>query len=471
MLALTVFDATVPVRAQEADAWESPQLIFGTTGRASHPVLTSDESGYVHLFWEYGAPGHEDEGAYQSIYYSRFDQNSWSVPVDVVFSRDDKVARGLSAVTTNDWRLHLVWSAGDEILYSSAESYSAESALAWSVPLSLAAGPPLLEPFITSDGETLFVVWTQAGEGLMFSISQDGGASWSAPNLIFPARNSNELARYGRMAVDEAGRLHVVLTHVVDAIDDSTADMYLYYLVSEDNGRSWTAPHLLDDSPDFGQVNVVTYSENIVHVTWNGRAGHGGRYHRWSSDRGRTWSVRAEIVAPTQNDGLGSAGLTGPPAMFAGEDEILHFISAAKGSNYYVRWSRERWGDPVIISGNITGDGVTNTYNDTMEAPSMVLSRDGYLYAAMQDGNERIWITKTRIFNGETPLVAVPAPTAQPTPPLTPDSTESPIHTRSYAGLNSDQARSVTRLTLILLMLAPPVCLIAIVIRLRSYRR
>lgn len=405
--------------ASSRNNWQPPTKLFETTGRASEAEVVADSSGAVHVFWAYAAPNSDDAGWGQAIYYARLQDGKWTEPVDVLISPGNRVARMHSVVVDNAGYLQIVWSASNAILYSRAYAPEAETARSWITPLPLSAYASTLEPAITADRNNgLYVVWTQAKAGLMFVRSDDGGQTWSAPKTIFEADADNELATWGRIALDKKGRIHVVLSYSVE--DSSgrygrTDAQLLYYLRSEDRGETWNEPLLITPEPDFGEINVVTFGSDTVHLVWNGRAGRHGRYHRWSQDGGQTWSTTEEVIAPGAL--FGNAGLTGFPAIATDSTGALHLVSTGSPTgmtvDYYMEWLNGVWSVPVSISAGIDGNGVTGKLT-SLEQPSVAISEGNRLHVVFHDGFERIWYTSVDIDAPHEP----PVPYSTTAPPL-----------------------------------------------------
>ncbi len=462
--------------------WTPPVNLFETEGRASEAEVVTDLSGVVHVFWAFGAPGAEENGSAQAIYYSRYKDGVWSEPVDVLISPGGRVARMHAVVSDAQGYLHIVWSGGDSIFYSQAHAAKAGDSRAWTAPRALITGATSLAPAIAiSQQNELYVLWSQGGSGLMFVRSIDSGQSWSEPRAIYEAGGPKELAASGRIAVDERGRLHIVFTYAVEDADPGNSDihvrnpMYLYYMRSDDNGETWTEPWLVVPEPRFGEIAVATYGEDMVHLVWNGRAGRDGRYHRWSPDGGRTWSDVIEVLAPAPLNPIGTGGLTGFPALVTDAIGSLHLVSATGRGQYYFRWQAGVWSPPLLISPGVLGGGVTNTA-ESIEQPSIALSEGNRLHVVFHDGFERIWYTGATIdapYLPPQPLPpprteAIAMPTAQPIAPtaIVPTSTPMlPVATQAPPG-----AGSSTYLPLLVSVL-PVVVLIGIVVVAHNARR
>jgi len=393
-------------------------MLFETAGRASEAEVVGDLNGVIHVFWAYGAPDNEESGAAQAIYYVRQQDGQWSEPVDILISSGDRVARMHAVVSDPRGYLHITWSGGDSIFYSRAYAPDAGNSRAWTQPKALTSGAVSLSPAIAHapTGE-LYVLWSQGGSGLMFVRSEDGGQSWSDPSAIFEASGPRELAASGRIAVDEAGRLHVVFTYAVENADPANTDLhvrnphYLYYMRSDDQGKTWTEPLLVVPEPRFGEINVAIYGSDTVHLAWNGRAGRNGRYHRWSEDGGESWSNVIEVLPPAPQSPIGDGGLTGFPALATDATGALHMVSATGGGDYYFRWDDGAWSSPVLISPGLDGSGVTGE-SGSLEQPSIAISQGNQLHAVFHDGFERIWHTSAAIDAPYEAPVALPTPVA-----------------------------------------------------------
>lgn len=474
---LVAYPATA--RAQgNPPAWTPPSNLFETEGRASEAEVVADPFGAVHVFWAYGAPDAEEEGWGQAIYYTRLHDGVWSEPVDVLVSPGGRPARMPSAAADSDGVLHVVWSGGNALFYSRAYAPEAGAAMAWTTPEALAIGVAASEPAVAvGPDDALFAIWSQARAGLIFARSDDGGQNWSAPQVIYQADRDNELARWGRIAVDGAGRIHAVLTYTVD---DPTANAgritnLLYYLRSDDQGATWTEPRLMTPEPDFGEISVATFGEDTVHVVWNGRAGRHGRYHRWSQDGGEAWSAIDEVIAPAPANPIGNGGLTGFPALATDADGALHMVTTAVQGNFYLRWQDGVWTSPVLITPGLDGNGVTRTAN-SLEQPSIAISQGDQLHAVFHDGFERIWHTSRQIDAPYQPPQAAPTrapasaaePTAGPATPVTASPTPAP--SLPVAAQAPPPATSPSYVP-ILAGVAPAVLLIGVVVLMVGARR
>lgn len=434
------FQVSSLVVLAQAGQWAPPLNLFETEGRASEAEVVADSAGTVHVFWAYGAPGAEESGNTQAIYYARKDQTGWSTPLDILVSPGGREARFHSVTIDKAGFLHIVWSGGAALYYSRAYAPEAGSATAWTAPLTLASGTLIAEPAIAVDENgNLYAVWTQGFAGLMFAYSQNGGQRWSTPQVIYRAAQDNELARWGRIAVDQRGRLHVALTYTVrnPANTQERSDPnYLYYLRSDDGGVTWSEPFLVAPEADFGEINVATFETDIVHLVWNGRAGRHGRYHRWSQDGGQSWSSVVEILAPSPENPIGTGGLTGFPTLATDSTGTLHLVSATGRGQYYFSWTAAGWTAPLLISSGVVGGGVTNT-TESIEQPSLAIGEGNQLHVVFHDGFERIWYTTAATAAPHQPAISLPTPdmaatlAASPLPTATVAQEPTPVPVRA----------------------------------------
>ena len=61
--------------------WTTPDLLFESEDRLPYPSIIADQSGRLHLFWQYVDPDIPD---IDQIYYSQWDGSDWSIPLDIV---------------------------------------------------------------------------------------------------------------------------------------------------------------------------------------------------------------------------------------------------------------------------------------------------------------------------------------------------------------------------------------------------
>src|SRR5437868_4152461 len=99
--------APLSENAAAAGIWSKPTLLFSTTGFTSNPVLVSDSSGDVHLFFWYSEQRGDASRATGVLMYARLHRGVWSKPVDVQAPADGGAQQ--SVALDSRGFLHLIW--------------------------------------------------------------------------------------------------------------------------------------------------------------------------------------------------------------------------------------------------------------------------------------------------------------------------------------------------------------------------
>ena len=410
LISFHLISTSESVSAQSSQPiWDEPQEVFATNGRASNAVVVADSNGAAHLFWGFGSEVLEGNIENQSIFYAKIENGGISEPTDILVSPSDLRARTPQATIDDRGFLHVVWSGGNAILHSTSFVNDAHTARGWRMPMFITSGQSALEPFISFVGGTeLVIVWSNSSQGLMLSKSNDYGESWSNPRVVFGISRVGENIRWGRLATDKNGILHLVLTQVTKSTDsDSGADdMLLYYLRSDTKGQSWSQPFLLSKEPDFGQASIVIRNDNEVHVVWNGRSYRRGRFHRWSPDNGLTWNQPVKFIG--SGDTNLSGGLTGMMPLITDNSGQIHTLSTGT-ENHHLQWADSAWSKPRSISAEIEGMGISGSAQ-SVESPSLAITNGNQIHAVFHDGFERIWHVSGALPLPKSPSVPYSAP-------------------------------------------------------------
>lgn len=355
--------------------WSEPVLLFEVADAKTiqEPIVLSDSYGNVHIFWEVlnGNPGESD-----LIYYMRQDALGWTSPVDIVSA--DRIL-GLNAVVAQDEFIYLVWSgAGDILSYSRAPVQGAESVKNWSKPIQL-IGASLYASIAPSPSGDIYLAYAERGNaGVYEQVIESNNLDNSLLRLITPNSSLNTSSEYVQMRVSNNGTRHVVWTEF--DLPDYWPPRGVFYAHSVDGGDTWSVPKLLaGDGHD--QINITVLDDSNIHVAWNGMAGVGGRYHRWSSDGGVTWSETYEVVP------AGISGTEGPPEILGDQADVVHMLTTYSGCAWYTYFENQRWANPVCIS------GAKAQASNFMEQPAMAISEGNKLHAVFWDDRKRLWYT------------------------------------------------------------------------------
>ncbi len=304
------------------------------------PVLLCDQYQNTHLLWT----DRSEDGA--AIFYRHDRDGSWSVPMDILALSDPVMTRLSAAILGQNDTIHIVWindwDRGD-LYYSQASLHDAHNPRAWSPPRLLASEAESGSIAADLEGNLHIVYGTSDREGHWLAAeyirSEDEGFTWSDPTTGFSTTASTPSRILSRIAIDEAGRIHVGIS-----VRSQEYGVYseIGYVRSLDGGQTWSNYLLIDNlGTTFQGVNTLApyaFGESEIHLTWHDPR----RMHQWSSDGGTTWSEPTEIMP------LGGA-FGGPNALVKDEAGIVHVVTAVKGGVYSASWNGARWNPPTRI--------------------------------------------------------------------------------------------------------------------------
>ena len=436
--------------------WSEPVLLFqaGSTKEIHSPFVIADSYGNVHVFWTLTS-GSQDE--LDAIYYMRLDSEGWTTPVDVVAAAPARAAR--AAISQDDF-IHLIWNGLGGISYSRAPIHGAEIVHNWSEPVVI-TDANIHASIVNSPSEIIYLAYPGVGQSGIFEQVLEPNLSWSSAITISENFFTNTASDYVQMGVSSNGVMHVAWTEFY--YPESWPPRGVFYSNSTDGGNSWSAPVLLAGD-GFDQINVSVVDDSIIHVAWNGMAGVGGRYHRWSSDGGQTWSQTIEVVPP------GVGGTEGFPQLVGDNAGTLHLLTTYEGCAWYTYFENYRWAAPVCISGNEA------RASDYIEESSMGVSEGDRLHAVFWDARKRLWYTtkitdaswippKT-IDNGLIQPAQSPIPTVFPVITPTAHSTSLPADWQIAAESRFNYSPG----QILILSLSPVLLLIVVIAVFRFYK-
>lgn len=302
--------------------------------------LVADVYGTAHLTWLNFPRAVGPSGDQVLMYYSQWDGQTWTTPVDIFVGTNTDPLGGSVLLPTDDGYLHVFWISNARLMHSIAWGGDATRPQAWSSPeTAVAFSYPLFTPFdaaIDSKGHFHVVVTVRVGN-LYYLRSEDQGRTWTDPVAI--TNVAANIATYmPKIAIATDGRIHVVWAEV-DPNDNSARTGQVKYTFSVDDGDTWSEP--LDfGGPAHGDPNVAAFGANDVYVAWNGGvASEGGRFFRYSRDGGITWSDRIKFSE--------RRGLSNYPSIVSDSLGRLHLIT---GDGEYVMWDGAAFTPPVSLS-------------------------------------------------------------------------------------------------------------------------
>lgn len=354
---LVVIASVGEANAQGTVYWDDPVQLSDSKNGAGSPAIAVDLSGTVHVIWSQSTQdGVIGEG--DTLFYTQFDGQTWSPPIDVLVSTTGLgAAQFPEMVATSDGVLHVTWTSGGEtanLMYSRVHVCCGEDVYQWSKPISLATPVNQQTHFATDARGNLYIAYADTAMGeIFFLYSLDGGNSWSDPVKIPSVlKQPDEYSLYPRLSVGQSGRIHLVWNVL------PWPGRSIWYSYSDDHGQTWHAPVKIDDinsgkyREDFGPIvpNVQTRGENEVHIVWDG-APTVERNHVFSMDGGETWS-QPDIVFPE----ISLSGRAGWNEMAVDSAGTLHVVSIL--GPLHSSWDGQGWiASQDIATRNYLGDG------------------------------------------------------------------------------------------------------------------
>lgn len=370
------------VEAQSPDgSWSDFENISVTPTASTYPCIVADAQGYVHVFWSEdvggdtnntllnpdGTPALDSRGNPlnvltddgNTLFYTRWDRNEWSEPIDIQVNPNGNIEYP-RAVVDPQGMLHVVWvgsnGAATWVMYSRVWASKADSAQDWTQPIALVERTlyAYYPVDIAVDGEGgLHVLYFKLGEnsGTYVINSSDGGNTWSDPIQLYQTqdpRGSNEGIAPVELVVDHNNRLHATWSRY----DISGNGKAIYYSQSSDLGKTWSRPFEVDRwqigwyETDWLSTGVVG---DEIHLVWEGSGNVAYLNERISKDGGQTWGENHHIL-------LNLVGENGFANLVTDSANQLHMLVTKRGDPsayahgiWYTTWDHDHWPDPVLL--------------------------------------------------------------------------------------------------------------------------
>ena len=431
VLLLAILPAIL-VSAQVSELnWSEPVRL--SSGKpASAASLVADPYGFLHVLWTEKLP---DE--HTIIQYSRFDGETWSVPISVHITPKNFSIGTISPVVDQYGILHVVWTEGInfKVLYSTKVSvFDTLSFYKWQEPeqTKIAADQVILQIDSSGKYHLLFSRIDDTGRGVYYVHSEDDGNTWSNPLWIDPDIPLGLFPSSLSFSLDDSGGLHATWGYAIfdDSIVGGTTNWirYAHLLQGDEQWTTFTIDRVDEEDADTGyQLNaagpVMIVTGQTVHVIWAGGELH-YRHHRYSTDAGRTWTDSTRIFGDLNGQAFDGLVLDG--------EGRVHYFGQIRfpTSIYHAVWENDRWSAPSVVyfirytdtdppseqveahatyPAILGGNFIVLTFTD----PPPYLNRGLYVITSVLDDIAPIAPI--------TPLAPIPTPTSEPasTPPAT----------------------------------------------------
>jgi hypothetical protein len=421
---------------QEAD-WATPQRIPNYEIDTWPPVLIGDQNGTVHAFSSQWLASEGGVGVRAIVYNHWALTRGWTAPVDILLSPIRNDARLLDVFLDQTGRAHLVFWGGDgteaRIYYASAAIAEAGRAGAWSGPTMVAeyARDPEAGVIYADDHGAFTILFSgrQAGNGLYMVRSEDGGHTWSKPELIFNTNDRSNFVQILKIARSASGAVHAIWNEATPAGEGRG----IFYSKKSTNDTEWSAPIQLSLAEAGYGTNtpaIVVYQDrvlaffNLASIIW-----------QRSSTDGTNWTLPTQVFAR-------HVGVNGSIAFVTDANDTLHMFFAQRISGppdihgmWHSVFGGVTWSEPeAIVSGPQVADHQGNTAFDPFEARA-VLSHDNVLLVTWRNdpglqGNG-VWYSYQRLAAPE--MSAATPPTALPATRSTTGATATPSETPMMA--------------------------------------
>lgn len=343
----------VKITAQAETGWSVPMDISdgiaSTPPQGFGPVIAADQEGRIHAVWA-ECSLEEFDCKSDTLYYSVLIEDRWSSPVDILAVPQGEGLVSQALLVDPYGRLVLVWMGARGINVSVAESVAAGSARSWSTT-TIAPQDAIRtsDLFITADG-IFHLMYIANDRVLEYSISDDAGVTWTEPVIVYSEERSDAAITVPKIAMDSNNSLYTCWTMTSESA--SWGAVGVQFASSSDGGMTWTSAQKLAEGLGYGYCAVLSDHEERLHAFWLGSTGIGGRYHRWSSNGGASWTETEAVAAPGQ-----ITGFPGAPRLLEDGLGVIHVVFPGYGANgeqiWHARWENGRWTVPLAISGDL----------------------------------------------------------------------------------------------------------------------
>jgi hypothetical protein len=356
------------------DVWSTPQTIMAAAENLTDPLLLYDGDDRLHSF-VIAASGNQIEESNAKIQYSYWENSAWSRSVPLLQLESAEVDQ-LSGVYDADRGPFLLWrdKQTNTYLFSVVEGDDILIPAEWSL------AQPLLDtgvtitsptPYMGMNNEILVVYAIPLNEerGIYILRTSDHGNTWSEPEWVFDAMVEGlEMVDRPQIAQGPKGDLHILYS--VYSLKPEPVVEAAYYIRSNDEGLTWSAPKLIVEGNVLGS-QIVSIDARTLLITWQ-QSGAGENQHLsiQSTDGGESWGRPQLIVEP---DSLPAVSTLVTPV--SGE---TYFIQLQKGTSGKVQVQERPWRENVWQAIEYH-DLDINLRNEELLDVSAVITNEGHL--------------------------------------------------------------------------------------------
>jgi hypothetical protein len=254
LIIVTIATPAMVIKAQ-GQGWTSPVQISGTTQSSWFPDIVISPDNHIHITWSSGVSrGEEAADQIDLLLYSVLKDGLWSKPNDIVNPGTGGFVSRHSIVMGRDGRLHLLVRSQLRIDYMQAPWDQATSAHEWGEPRKISNQSTTYYDALAIDStNTLHAFWNEsipndplkpnkecpACSELFYRSSQDEGKRWSEPTNL---SQSPEGSAKPQVKIDKDDNMHLVWDEGKDTIVGKGTPLAGVYRRSRDSGVSWDPP-------------------------------------------------------------------------------------------------------------------------------------------------------------------------------------------------------------------------------------
>jgi hypothetical protein len=350
-----------------------------------------------------------------------WDGAEWSEPIDIFYA-----SRGspfIPAIAVDPWgEVHVVfdWQGIEGIYYMHAPAELAQSAQAWSTPITINNGAHSYFSDIVADGQgTVHAVWEdrtapQGGGETFYSQLPHESPHWSEP--INLSNSPNVMSTQPRLVVDQGQNVHVTWSE-----GGYDKGFEVYYAKSTDAGQIWPLPMRIDPNcPERGPTPFLdAYGQ--LHIVWGVGSGTQVKHTAWN---GSSWSNTTVVATFQPIHNIWPQGV-------ADSNGHLYVVWRSDQKDIYYSTSSDNgvsWSEPIVLG---TTDWRVDLVVRLGHELIAVWGNQGRLYYSTLDTGILPWTsaplppTPTPLFTA-TPSPAIITPTSTPALAPAPVSSMSP---------------------------------------------